>query len=336
VYPAISVSDDGFHWKGSQGSIEGGLSGIATDSENLWVAAGTNQILFSEDGADSWIIALDQTGGDTRTVGYGKTGWMAATELSREPNPGWTDDKTTTRFHFSVDGRIWSQVAQIQGSRIASLAEGDGAWVAVGESFMPGHPACILRSTDQGKTWTEVAPSVVGARLHDVTWGDKTGFVAVGGVGYQGLALWSRDGSSWQKIHEPFNGNINAVQLWEPPRESEHGMTEIVMVGDTGAVWLDTLEFSTRRSTADTRIVSRPIATWKQIGSRLEVPQWVSGNIQATISNLEGRMESSKLMYLGSSRSIDLPRSWSPRILRVRDEAGNVHVQKLSPTIPLF
>ncbi|MBK8804933.1 MAG: hypothetical protein IPN71_23260 [Fibrobacteres bacterium] len=318
-YPVISVSDDGVAWQASLGPAKGVLWGVATDGGDRWVAVGSQQILFSEDGAKTWTVSNDQTGGETRAVHRGGADWMAATLV-----PG-----TGTRFHVSALGKMWTQVATVPGVEINSLTENQGTWIAVGRYTGDQSRTCILRSTNQGQKWTDVGPSLASTVLRDVTFGEKTGFVAVGREGWRSLVLWSQDGSSWEKIYEPFGGELYAVQLWD-------SFEEIVMMGDTGKVWLDTLAFDKRGNQSDTRIASRPISAWKQIGSRLEVPQWVSGNIQATISNLEGRMESSKFMYLGSSSSIDLPRSWGPRILRVRDEAGNVHVQKLSPTIPLF
>lgn len=326
-FPMISVSDDAVSWQSSPGPAKGVLWGVATDGEDKWVAVGSQQILLSEDGAKSWKLSTDQTGGETHAVHHGGADWMTATLVSG----------VGTRFHVSAFGKIWSKSSDFPGIQITSLAEDQGTWIGVGRYTAGSSRACIVRSTNQGATWEEVGPSLVGPVLDDVTWGEKTGFVAVGRDGRDALALWSRDGKSWQKIYSSFYGHIRGVQLWESPtQQSANGTTEIVMVGDTGAVWLDTLEFDTRRSTSALRQASRPSGEWRQIGGRLEVPQWVSGNVQWTVLSLDGRVESSNSIYLGSSRSIDLPRSWGPKVLRIRDEAGNVHVQKLSPTVPLF
>lgn len=326
-YPVISVSDDAVSWQSMLGPAKGVLWGVATDGENKWVAVGSQQILLSEDGAKSWKLSTDQTGGETHAVHHGGADWMTATLV---PGMG-------TRFHVSAFGKIWSESSDFPGIQITSLTEDQGTWIGVGRYTAGSSRACIVRSTNQGATWEEVGPLLVGPVLDDVTWGEKTGFVAVGRDGRDALALWSRDGKSWQKIYSSFYGHIRGVQLWESPfQQSAYGTTEIVMVGDTGAVWLDTLEFDTRRSTSALRQASRPSGEWRQIGNRLEVPQWISGNIQIAISSLDGGLESSKSVYLGSSRSIELPQFWGPRIMRVRDEAGNTYVQKLTSTAFLF
>lgn len=328
AFPVISRSDDAMAWTAQNGPAKGALWGVATDGDSRWVAVGTQQILSSEDGATTWDLALEGTGGETRAVSRGATEWMAATLLA---------DRKGTRFHTSGDGRAWTETSDVPGVQVSSLVEGDGIWIAVGRYQVFSSRACILRSTDRGATWTEVGPTLQGPDLRDATWGTKTGFVAVGTEGAKATVLWSRDGAVWQSVHRTFGGSIRAVQIFESPTpEGPEGTSEIVMVGDTGAIWLDTLTFDTRRGTAGVYAKIRPEGAWKQVADRLEAPAWVQGSVEVAVLGMDGRLESARVVYLGASRSIELPLFWGSRILRVRDASGMEHTQRLGPTARLF
>ncbi|HOX50398.1 MAG TPA: hypothetical protein PKY05_02835 [Fibrobacteria bacterium] len=327
-YPVISVSDDGIAWSTRVAPAKGALWGVATDGADQWVAVGSEQILLSADGGEHWGLALDRTGGETHAVARGSQVWMAATTLAQGDG---------TVFHVSPDGRTWRESSRVLGIRIASLVEGDGIWVAVGTYGPRGERYAILRSADQGANWVEVGGSRPQPQMRDVQWGPKTGFVAVGSDGANGLALWSRDGMSWQLIHASFHGSPRALQIFESPTpEGPEGTSEIVMVGDSGAVWLDTLTFDTRRSVAAVRPSSRPDGAWKQTGNRLEAPVWLAGQVELSLRTLDGRLEKTWSEYVGTSREFVLPRFWGARLLEVRDASWAVHRQTLGSTQPLF
>lgn len=102
-------------------------------------------------------------------------------------------------------------------------------WIAVGGD---GFDAFIVRSTDDGQTWTDVTPASLGGLLKGVAY-DTTAarWVAVGENGSTDAAvLTSSNGTTWSDISPPaFSPPLNAVTSTLDGR--------FVAVGDSGSVY---------------------------------------------------------------------------------------------------
>lgn len=116
------------------------------ESNGVLLATSQVGIIRSTDGGENWEAVISE-GGVGIAVENIKGGFAAITYNTRSE---------TRRVRTSYDGgKTWQAIdAGLPPSlSIASI-------VQVGESFFCGHPNGIYRSSDQGKTWELLHPSV--------------------------------------------------------------------------------------------------------------------------------------------------------------------------------
>ncbi len=116
------------------------------ESNGVLMATSQNGILRSTDGGKNWECVLNE-GGVGIAVERIEGGFAAIT---------YNTESETRRVRTSYDGgNTWQPIdAGLPASlSIASI-------VQVGEYFFCGHPTGIFRSSDQGKTWELLLPSI--------------------------------------------------------------------------------------------------------------------------------------------------------------------------------
>jgi photosystem II stability/assembly factor-like uncharacterized protein len=124
----------------------GGLVGELVESNGVLVGTSTRGIVRSTDNGENWALVISEggVGIDVERI----EGGFAAITFSTQSN--------TRRVRTSYDGgKTWQPIdAGLPASlHIASI-------IQVGEYFFCGHPAGIFRSSDKGKTWKLLLPSI--------------------------------------------------------------------------------------------------------------------------------------------------------------------------------
>lgn len=126
----------------------GGLVGKLVESNGVLVATSMRGIIRSTDNGENWALVISE-GGVGIAVEQIKGGFAAIT---------YSTASNTRRVRTSYDGgKTWQAIdaglpAQLS---VASI-------IQVGENFFCGHPAGIFRSSDKGKTWKLLLPSIKG------------------------------------------------------------------------------------------------------------------------------------------------------------------------------
>ncbi|MBK6392730.1 MAG: exo-alpha-sialidase [Saprospiraceae bacterium] len=116
------------------------------ESNGVLLATSLNGILRSADQGESWDCVINE-GGVGIAVECINGGFAAITYNTKS---------MTRRVRTSYDGgKIWQP---IDGDLPASLSI--NSIIQVGEFFFCGHPAGIFRSSDKGKTWKLLLPSI--------------------------------------------------------------------------------------------------------------------------------------------------------------------------------
>ncbi len=118
------------------------------ESNGVLLATSTRGIIRSADDGENWALVISEGG-----VGIDVAriqGGFATITFNTESN--------TRRVRSSYDGgKTWQPIdaGLPASSSIASI-------IQVGENFFCGHPAGIFRSSDKGKTWKLLLPSIEG------------------------------------------------------------------------------------------------------------------------------------------------------------------------------
>ena len=136
-------TNSGKNWKQVQ---TGGWAMKMVESNGVLMAASQEGIIRSTNGGDSWDVVISE-GGVGIAIERIKGGFAAIT---------YNTSSETRRVRTSYDGgKTWQLIdAGLPASpSIASI-------VQVGESFFCGHPSGIFRSSDKGKTWELLLPSL--------------------------------------------------------------------------------------------------------------------------------------------------------------------------------
>jgi len=126
----------------------GGLGGKMVESNGVLLTTGPRGIMRSTDNGENWFWVIKE-GGVGIDVACIKGGFAAITYSSASK---------TRRVRTSYDGgKTWQPIdaglpAQLSISSI----------IQVGEYFFCGHPIGIFRSSDKGKTWKLLLPSIDG------------------------------------------------------------------------------------------------------------------------------------------------------------------------------
>lgn len=136
-------TNNGQTWKQVQ---NGGWAMKMVESNGVLLATSQLGIIRSTDGGENWDVVISE-GGVGIAVERIKGGFAAIT---------YNTTSETRRVRTSYDGgKTWQP---IDAGLPASLSI--TSIVQVGESFFCGHPSGIFKSSDKGKTWQLLRPSI--------------------------------------------------------------------------------------------------------------------------------------------------------------------------------
>jgi len=143
----------------------GGLVGNLAESNGVLLATSMRKIIRSTDNGENWALAIseDSVAFDVKPI----KGGFAAITASSESN--------TRRLSTSYDGgKTWQSIHSDLQDKVVI----DSIWrtwddrpflqrfmtpiIQVGENFFCTHPDGIFRSSDKGKTWKLLLPSIDG------------------------------------------------------------------------------------------------------------------------------------------------------------------------------
>jgi photosystem II stability/assembly factor-like uncharacterized protein len=143
----------------------GGWAGNMAESNGVLVATSIRRIIRSTDNGENWALVISE-GGVTFDVKQIKGGFAAITASS---------ESNTRRLSTSYDaGETW----QLIDAGLQDKVFIDSIWrtwndrprvqafgtsiTQIGENFLCTHPAGIFKSSDKGKTWKLLLPSIDG------------------------------------------------------------------------------------------------------------------------------------------------------------------------------
>ncbi|MBN9386304.1 MAG: hypothetical protein J0H74_36435 [Chitinophagaceae bacterium] len=156
----FKTANDGKTW---EHVYAGGWAGNFAESNGVLVSTSMRRIIRSTDNGENWAL-VDSEGGVTWDVKQIKGGFAAITSSSKS---------NTRRLRTSYDGgKTW----QPTDAGLQDKVFIDSIWrtwndrprvkafmtsiIQVGENFFCTHPHGIFRSSDKGKTWKLLLPSV--------------------------------------------------------------------------------------------------------------------------------------------------------------------------------
>jgi hypothetical protein len=201
----IWTSADGETWRSAAGpgtSLDGAyLEGIAAGDPGLVVAGLQGDratVLFSPDGSTWSTIDLPEgKGAETHHVTWAPAGYVAT------GSP--TGESTTNRVlsWWSQDGRTWSRITDVEGSRHPALdvaAAGPTGYLALGTD---AGKAAVWRSGD-GRKWRKVSASTPLPEVTRPTMRFADGQYLLP----SGDSVWATtDGSAWTRSRVPAESN---------------------------------------------------------------------------------------------------------------------------------
>jgi photosystem II stability/assembly factor-like uncharacterized protein len=165
----FKTTNDGKTWKHVR---DGGLTGHLAESNGVLLAISMRKIIRSTDDGENWVVTTseDSVAFDVKPI---KGGFVAITSNSESNSPH------TSRLSTSYDGgktwqlidagphnkhfidsiwRTWNNRPRIH-PYISSINQ-------IGENLFCAHPQGIFRSSDKGKTWKILLPSIDGKIFH--------------------------------------------------------------------------------------------------------------------------------------------------------------------------
>lgn len=161
-------TDSGKTWKHI---YAGGLVGNLAESNGVLLATSMRRIIRSTDNGENWAV-VDSEGGAAWDVKQIRGGFVAITSSTEWPSPN------TSRLRTSFDGgKTWQPIEASLQDKVIIDSIGR-TWndrindrlrvhafvtsiIQVGENFFCAHPADgIFRSSDKGKTWKLLLPSI--------------------------------------------------------------------------------------------------------------------------------------------------------------------------------
>lgn len=178
---------------------------LGVDSDGIWLSTDNGATFFSVyEEVDERYYALATSG--NIVIAVGETGLVL-----RSINGGnnWLQAESPSLF----------------GNLVSVTTDGNGVWLAAGDKF----DAYLIRSEDDGQTWTELTTPAAQS-LRTIAWHTDTGWIVAGegsfgkGIIYQSL----NNGDSWQLLADDLDAPINAVAI--------NTAGEIAVVGENGLI----------------------------------------------------------------------------------------------------
>ena len=159
----FKTANDGKTWE--QVHAEGSVGNFA-ESNGVLVAISRKRIIRSTDNGENWAV-VDSEGGAAFDVKQIRGGFAAITSGSEQLSPN------TSRLRTSCDGgKTWQPIEAGLQDKVA-IDSIERTWndrprvrafmtsiIKVGENFFCAHRDGIFRSTDKGKTWKLLLPSI--------------------------------------------------------------------------------------------------------------------------------------------------------------------------------
>lgn len=202
---------------------------FALDASHVWSANANGEILYSTDGGLRWSksnLFSQATNSDVTDVTFTSNlnGWATVGGGA----PGFV-------FRTTDGGRIWENAgAQSSQSLNAIATAGDQTIVAVGGE---GSTGVILRSTNNGATWSAITPPTTNKVFNDVHFvSASVGWI----VGNSGVILRSTDGgATWatQTSGLSSQDGLNSVTFIDANNGWAAGGRKVVRTTDGGATW---------------------------------------------------------------------------------------------------
>jgi photosystem II stability/assembly factor-like uncharacterized protein len=141
----------------------GGWAGHLAESDGVLVSTSKRNIIRSTDNGENWALAISENGVtfDVKPIKGGFVAITAGSEsgtrsLSTSYDAGktWQPIDAGDKVFIDSIGRTWNDRPRVQ-AFMTSITE-------VGENLFCTHPDGIFKSSDKGKTWKLLLPSVQG------------------------------------------------------------------------------------------------------------------------------------------------------------------------------
>lgn len=321
AFPMIATSPDGRTWNLRAGKEEGSIHGVAY-GKGRWILvgskAGTNTsriglVQYSADDGATWKTVELGPNETLKRAAFDGAQYVAVGE-SRLPGAGGA--VLESRVYTSPDGKDWTLRTTPGAVDLEDIACRNGVCVAVGGSYpyrsVP--QPLILRSID-GIVWKDVSHVFPkeGLAFTCIT-ATRKGFLAAVRSS-NGSLLHSFDGVSWNPVSADFPGSPRSLDAMDFGTEG----SLIAMVGDTGAVWIDTL----LETGGPVRLASREKSSrWVLEGSTLKVPRDLHEAFEVRIARPDGRIVAT-LAGSGSHRVLALPSPSGLHLVEIRTATGS-------------
>ncbi len=158
----FKTADKGKTWKHV---YAGGWAGNFAESDGVLASTSKRKIIISTDNGETWNPAMSEDGvaWDIKPI---KGGFVAITSDSasntRRLSTSYDGGKTWQSIHSSLQDKVvidsiwrtWDDRPRVQAFMTSSIQ--------VGENFFCTHPGGIFKSSDKGKTWKLLLPSIEG------------------------------------------------------------------------------------------------------------------------------------------------------------------------------
>ena len=203
---AVLLSDDsGKHFRQARSvPASSALTGVSfVDSTHGWAVGHWGVVLYTQDGGDTWALQRSDLENDQPLFSV----------YFKNRSEGWAVGLWSLMLHTLDGGVSWSvvQLPPPPGARKADRNLYRIFANSAGELFIACEQGRVMRSTDNGVTWSYLDTGYAGSFWTGVVLRD--GELLVGGL--RGTIYRSRDaGNTWTAAHSDFNSSItDMVQL---------------------------------------------------------------------------------------------------------------------------